>query len=184
VSQSDEARLRRLLERLESDLDRLSYYNLLGVPPDASVEEIRRAFRVQALLLHPDRHFNQPDPALKRRITAIYKRVSEGYRVLNHPKQRPIYDQLLAFGEVRFSKEKAEQLARLAQDQGDDTGQDGAISHPQARQFYGMGKDALRRQQFKEAIAYFQQAQAVAPGVAKIRARLDEAMRMQRLYGG
>ena len=61
------------------------YYALLGVPRDASGDDIKRAYRKLARELHPD--VNQ-DPASQER----FKEVSEAYEVLSDPEKRQMYD--------------------------------------------------------------------------------------------
>lgn len=60
-----------------------NYYLVLGVPADASREDIKAAFRRRALELHPDRSGMGSAPFLE---------VQEAYRVLGDPEQRRRYD--------------------------------------------------------------------------------------------
>lgn len=62
------------------------YYWVLGVPPAATEQEIRRAYRRLALQWHPDR--NAGDPAAAERFKAI----SEAYAVLIDPAKRGQYE--------------------------------------------------------------------------------------------
>jgi molecular chaperone DnaJ len=62
------------------------FYELLGVRRDASVEEIKRAYRQRARELHPDA--NPDDPAAEERFKAI----TRAYDVLSDPDQRAAYD--------------------------------------------------------------------------------------------
>lgn len=64
-----------------------NYYEILGVPEDASPEEIKRAFRELAKKYHPDRG---GDPVK-------FKKILEAYRVLSDPKLRQEYDQKRKF---------------------------------------------------------------------------------------
>jgi curved DNA-binding protein len=63
------------------------YYKVLGVPRDASADDIRRAYRKLARRYHPD--LNQESDAEQR-----FKEVGEAYEVLSDPEKRERYDNL------------------------------------------------------------------------------------------
>lgn len=67
------------------------YYSTLGVSRQASQDEIKKAFRKQALTYHPDR--NSAPEAEKK-----FKAVNEAYGVLSDPARRARYDQFGAAG--------------------------------------------------------------------------------------
>ncbi len=180
---SDLDQLQRLVGRLHADLDVLTYYNLLGVMPGATETDIRVAFRERARLLHPDRYYSLEDEALKAQIGAVYKRLSEGHRVLCRAEQRKTYDVLVHQGTLRYSEKAAEAASPPDAQAEAPSGGDGAIRHPQARQFYNYGKDAVKHQDFSQAISYFEQALAVQPDATKIHGKLAEARRLKKLYG-
>ena len=60
----------------------VDYYAVLGLPPGASDEEIRRTYRRLALQWHPDR--NRGDARAEER----FKEISEAYAVLMDPAKR------------------------------------------------------------------------------------------------
>ena len=61
------------------------YYAALGVPRDASAEDIRRAYRSLARRYHPDVN---KEPGAEDR----FKEISEAYEVLRDPEKRARYD--------------------------------------------------------------------------------------------
>ena len=70
----------------------INFYDVLGVAPDASSEEIRDAFRALARLLHPDQ---QTDPQLKKIAEAQMRKLNRIYAVLSDPELRRDYDACL-----------------------------------------------------------------------------------------
>ena len=71
------------------------YYEVLGVSKSASAQEIKSAYRKQALAWHPDRHKDDKAGAEKR-----FKEINEAYQILSDPQKRSAYDQ---FGHQAFS---------------------------------------------------------------------------------
>merc|ERR1711924_328462 len=63
------------------------YYQVLGVGRTASADDVRRGYRRQALLWHPDKN-----PGDRQRAEKMFKRVAEAYAVLSDPQQRSSYD--------------------------------------------------------------------------------------------
>lgn len=64
-----------------------SLYDILGVESNATDSEIKKAYRKQALLLHPDRNFNQEEEA-----TTQFTKVQAAFDVLSDPQERAWYD--------------------------------------------------------------------------------------------
>jgi molecular chaperone DnaJ len=65
------------------------YYETLGVPKNASEEEIKKAYRKMAMKHHPDR--NQDDNA--KAAEAKFKEAKEAYEMLSDSQKRAAYDQ-------------------------------------------------------------------------------------------
>ncbi|XP_075903883.1 dnaJ homolog subfamily B member 1-like [Nelusetta ayraudi] len=65
------------------------YYDILGIQKDASEDDIKKAYRKQALRYHPDKN---KSPGAEDK----FKEIAEAYDVLSDPKKKDIYDR---FGE-------------------------------------------------------------------------------------
>uniref|UniRef100_A0A7C9DNG9 J domain-containing protein n=1 Tax=Opuntia streptacantha TaxID=393608 RepID=A0A7C9DNG9_OPUST len=64
-------------------------YALLHISPDASTEDIRKAYRQWAQVYHPDKY---QDPQMKEIATQNFQRICEAYEILSDENKRQIYD--------------------------------------------------------------------------------------------
>lgn len=60
----------------------MDYYSILGVPKNASQDDIRKAYKKQSMTHHPDRGGNEE----------TFKKVNEAYSTLKDPVKRQQYD--------------------------------------------------------------------------------------------
>ena len=65
------------------------YYETLGVPKNASDEEIKKAYRKHAMKHHPDRNQGDASKAAEEK----FKESKEAYEMLSDPQKRAAYDQ-------------------------------------------------------------------------------------------
>ncbi|KAI8089563.1 uncharacterized protein BX664DRAFT_263089 [Halteromyces radiatus] len=66
---------------------RVCYYDLLSVERQATGEEIKKAYRRQALIWHPDKNGDRVQEATER-----FALIQEAYEVLSDPQERSWYD--------------------------------------------------------------------------------------------
>eukprot|EP00123_Amoebidium_parasiticum_P013839 comp22178_c1_seq1/m.32564 comp22178_c1_seq1/g.32564 ORF comp22178_c1_seq1/g.32564 comp22178_c1_seq1/m.32564 type:complete len:523 (-) comp22178_c1_seq1:471-2039(-) len=71
-------------------------YDVLGVAPEATQADIKKAYRRQALRYHPDKN---PDPNAEE----MFKTISEAYNILSDEAKRKVYDEM---GQAGIDAEK------------------------------------------------------------------------------
>jgi curved DNA-binding protein CbpA len=76
-----------------------TYYEVLGVPPNADDTMIRAAFRKAAKIYHPD--LNAGDPAAEQR----FKQIAAAHSVLTNPEQRAAFDRHLQMTRQQVRRE-------------------------------------------------------------------------------
>jgi len=65
-------------------------YQILGVSKNASDQELKSAYRKQALKWHPDKHAGEA----KKEAEEKFKEINRAYEVLRDPQKKQMYDQL------------------------------------------------------------------------------------------
>jgi DnaJ-class molecular chaperone len=83
------------------------YYDILGVPRNASADDVKKAFRRRAREFHPDLHTG----AKKTEMEKKFKELNEAHEVLSDPDKRKKYDQYGQNWEQAEAYEKARQQA-------------------------------------------------------------------------
>ena len=78
------------------------YYRILGVAETATAEDIKAAYRAQAMKWHPDRN---PD----KDTTSQMKDVNEAYSILSNPQSRLRYDKEYQFFRYAYSGTQQDQ---------------------------------------------------------------------------
>ena len=90
---------RRLLQI--EDFDNKNYYEILGVPRSATVQQILKAYRKLAMKHHPDRNFGNQEKAEE-----IFKALEKIKDALTDARKRAMYDRTLPKKWMRAIKSK------------------------------------------------------------------------------
>ncbi len=83
----------------------LNYYDVLGVAPDASAHDIRKAYQRKALALHPDKQKDLP-PAQLAAVASEFHRVQTAYELLSDSAARAALDVVLG-ARVRAAQKRS-----------------------------------------------------------------------------
>jgi hypothetical protein len=80
--------------RVQSPTSGATLYDVLGVAPAATAEELRHAYRVRSQLLHPDRHAGA-GADVEAEAAREMRRLNEAWEILKRPARRRRYDEQL-----------------------------------------------------------------------------------------
>jgi len=154
------------LDRVEPVLAKLDHFEALDVPADAGPVTIQDAFHHMASNLHPDLYRRQLSAADLERLTIVYGRIAEAYRVLRNPDHRRDY---LAREADKRNRGKTET---------DDvkTGGNSAVARlsPKAQRLYRRAQTSLRMKDIASAKLNLRMAIALEPKSALLREALAD----------
>ena len=68
-----------------------TFYDVLGVTTDASLDDIKKAYRRLSFIHHPDKN-SSPDS------TQMFQKIAEAFSVLSDPSKREVYNHELKYG--------------------------------------------------------------------------------------
>jgi DNA-binding response OmpR family regulator/curved DNA-binding protein CbpA len=140
-------------ERLAANLLSLrqqDHFAVLGLPLNAPLADIERAYEERARDYHPDR-FRQRSEDTRVIAREMFERLAEAYRILSEPATREAYLKQLKRGEGAPAADPASRA--LAADK-----------------HFRSGEELLRQRCFAEAAAAFQQACELVPEAGEYRA--------------
>jgi curved DNA-binding protein CbpA len=90
----DEALQKRIQETFHR-VDKLNYYELLGVDMQADRAEIRKAYFSLSKVFHPDAYFGKRLGPFKAQMEVVFRKVTDAYEAVGRPKKREAYDRYL-----------------------------------------------------------------------------------------
>ena len=91
---------REFQQRVNFLLKEENYYRILGVKPNASIKQIKKAYRAKMKEIHPDKM----NPALEKEATAQSQKLTDIYATLSDGTKRAAYDAKLFAGKTNASR--------------------------------------------------------------------------------
>lgn len=170
------------MELWEEDL-----YELIGVDPEASPEEIKKAYKKLAITLHPDRFPNDEEKRVEAQ--AQFGKITNAYNILKDEEERAEYDFARRMGFASGSGPAAPAGASAASTAstggtGKMTSEEESVSEAkrsQAQNQFDQGKVYHKGKNFQKAIACYKEAVRLNPSVADYHAHLGMAYFQQGL---
>lgn len=144
-----------------------SYYDVLGMRPQANADEVKNAYHSLARRFHPDR-FHQADAQLRNQIESAFARVAQAYEVLGDPSSRAAYDAKLA-GPSSPSAAKGTPPAGSPAPAN-------APDESRAESSFKKGVAATNQRQPQQALRFFAEAASIEPRCARYRAEYGRAL--------
>ncbi|MGQ0503824.1 MAG: J domain-containing protein [Myxococcaceae bacterium] len=171
---------------LESKLDTLNHFALLGVPVGASAEDARKAYYELSRRFHPDRFYGKNLGSFRTRIDRIFRKLTEAYNTLTTPAARRTYED--ANPELKpaakASAPSSTPRPRSAEDDARDAERRARFArHPylakanRSNELIGRAKAALAKGDPAKAYTDLHMASQMDPRNSEVTKLLDEAKR-------
>jgi hypothetical protein len=163
----------REVKTLNEGLAAQSYFAVLGVPAGAQHNVIVQAFDRLSLRFHPDRYTQHRNErwgqAIFDEVNAVYKVMTEAYKVLADRRLRAKYEQVLAKGELRLAAEDTQgaggggpkSLVEMSNNAG-------------AKKFLKLAQADIAAQNFGSALQNLKFALSMEPANAEIQQKIQE----------
>ncbi len=161
----EEGLLRERLINKVNQMRKLDYFELLGVPPTASREEIKRSYFALAKEYHPDKHFGSSSAEVRQLAAQIYDLISNAHDTLTDPAERERYTKELATG---FKRDMSDEVNKILAAEGK----------------FQKGEELLRQRQLVEAQHLFEEAIALYPDEGEFHAYLGWCRFQQAPHDG
>lgn len=153
---SDVKQFEQEIRCLLADAAKATYYELLGVSANSSLEQVRENFHRMARKFHPDRHMGRSE--VLGLLQELMGRLTLAYKTLMDDQLRAAYDKEIAdAGAFALGKEKSE-----AQETVEDC--------------FNHAKQAVRAKNFAGSIFWLRKCVEIAPNEAKYHAMLARSL--------
>ena len=158
---------------LAASLDKISYYQLLGVAQDAPADEVKRAYHRVAGIYHPDAH-RSADEQVRNCLHMIFKRMSEAYRNLHDYNRRKKYDEQLEDG-------GAQRLVATKREKLGPTSPDAKLKTPAGKRCFMQALQQIKRKDYQGAKLNLQLALTYeGQGSKAVKSKLEELKELMK----
>lgn len=140
------------VSKVMPSLDKMDHFELLDVAIDATPREVQKSFLLMATSLHPDRHRLHLEPEDLEKVTIVYARIAEAYRVLRNKKEKAQY---LKTAAINLDKNAEPEVLT-------ETDSFNLLS-PKAQRLFKRYKAALRRGDSTSAMLFLRGALSMHP---------------------
>jgi DnaJ-class molecular chaperone len=150
-------------------LDRLDYFEVLGLSQSANAQEVKAAYYRESRAYHPDRFAALPSPELRDLLGRVYRRINEAYTILRDDVKRQRYladvtspdrARKLRFTEADEAQVKEEQKKKLEEQFG---------QTPNGRKLYAQALSDVEAKRWDAAERALKTALMYEPGNARFK---------------
>lgn len=171
------------VETLAGILDEIDYYRILKLKPGSPIGEVERAFANQSKVFHPDRFFGVRDPKFTKKVTTVFKKVSEAYQVLKDPELKKMYDQKIGArggggGGAQFATSTGSFTAidkNALEKEREQLASGEIVSDKRAKKYWELAQIANQNEDWNGVVMNLQFAISFEPDNVLLKQRLDDA---------
>ncbi|MEP6569651.1 MAG: DUF4388 domain-containing protein [Acidobacteriota bacterium] len=172
----ESANLEEFLKRLEMSTN---HYEVLELPKNVKLADIKESYYAMARRYHPDRFHLKSGTKLHARISSAFARVTQAYETLTNPNARAGYDHTLErarqFAEAEAKRNKTERPpGSFADVDFDSSAPEAEVGG--AEYSFREGRGALEQGRITAAVKYLANAARLEPQEARYRAYYGRAL--------
>jgi curved DNA-binding protein CbpA len=168
---------------LDASLGKLNLYDLLGVRPGTSAEQMRKRYHELSRIFHPDRYYGKKLGSHGPRMSRVFQAVTRAFETLSDPARKAEYDRKtdVPLTEEELAAAAAEQAARQRDEQRTAERRERLRrrnplmrQHAKVKGFVEQAERAESREDWRQAANLYRLALGHSPGDAALEARLAE----------